>query len=165
MVSPFLPFPAETNPRLRTSWKWKEKSYLIAREPGSLASFDFHIFPPARPPVTSPTVNLVQEETPLPTEHKLNRFDPIPLGMRPGGPYNIHPIGVIDKANNGRKLGRQRARIMRQLERQEGGRVMIGYQRSATLGLGSVWCWVDDNRERGGMIEGYWDIKERNMGM
>lgn len=43
------------------------------------------------------------------------------------------------------------------------GRVLIGYQRSFGYGLGSVDCWVDDGARK--RIDGWWDIKERNMGV
>ncbi|KAL7419642.1 hypothetical protein Q5752_005555 [Cryptotrichosporon argae] len=47
----------------------------------------------------------------------------------------------------------------------KGGSVSIGYQRSANYGLGSVWCWVDEARDAGRRIDGYWPMKERNMGI
>jgi hypothetical protein len=43
--------------------------------------------------------------------------------------------------------------------------VLIAYQRSAKFGLGSVLCWVDDERDQGTIIDGYWQEKERNMGV
>lgn len=43
------------------------------------------------------------------------------------------------------------------------GRVLIGYQRSFGYGLGSVECWVDEGARR--RIDGWWEIKERNMGV
>jgi hypothetical protein len=43
--------------------------------------------------------------------------------------------------------------------------VLISYQRSAKFGLGSVLCWVDGEREAGVVIDGYWQEKERNMGV
>ena len=29
--------------------------------------------------------------------------------------------------------------------------------RSKTFGLGSVWCWVDEEREKGVRADGYWE--------
>jgi hypothetical protein len=49
--------------------------------------------------------------------------------------------------------------------RAESASVLIAYQRSAMFGLGSVLCWVDDDRSAGQIIDGYWREKERNMGM
>ena len=34
------------------------------------------------------------------------------------------------------------------------------YLRSRKKGLGSMWCWADDERDRGAKVEGYW---ERDM--
>jgi hypothetical protein len=48
---------------------------------------------------------------------------------------------------------------------ENGGTVAIGYQRSANYGLGSVFCWVDDDKDKGKRLDGYWTIKERNMGV
>ena len=82
------------NPSLtiRTEWAWEEKRYLVASEPGSLATFHF--------------------------------FSPPPT----------HNASVA-----------------------------IAYQRSATYGLGKVRCRVDSGPWK--LVDGYWDIRERNMGM
>lgn len=45
------------------------------------------------------------------------------------------------------------------------GTVAVGYQRSAAFGLGSVLCWIDGQREAGKRLDGYWDVKARNMGI
>lgn len=45
------------------------------------------------------------------------------------------------------------------------GYVKIGHLRSKVLGLGSIGCWVDDREEHKTRVDGWWDIKERNMGM
>jgi hypothetical protein len=158
---------------LRNPWHWKEKSYLITDEIGALASFDFVLQPPEVEVVDPPLPEVAMEEEPAPEpEIGRNRFKPIPLGMRPEGPYNINPVGVTDKRvylGNVRRQDGEESEAEQEIEvtreRGEDGRVMIGYQRSATLGLGSVWCWVDDDREGGRMIEGYWAMRQRNMGM
>ncbi|EIW68892.1 hypothetical protein TREMEDRAFT_31125, partial [Tremella mesenterica DSM 1558] len=46
-----------------------------------------------------------------------------------------------------------------------GGGVGIAYQRSAILGLGSVRCWIDNDEENQEVVDGWWSIEERNMGM
>lgn len=45
------------------------------------------------------------------------------------------------------------------------GYVKIGHWKSKVLGLGSVACWVDDREENKTRVDGWWDVKERNMGM
>ncbi|KAJ3805715.1 hypothetical protein F5876DRAFT_81473 [Lentinula aff. lateritia] len=40
------------------------------------------------------------------------------------------------------------------------GRVRVTYLRSGSYGLGSVWCWLDDNREKGKRLDGYWTLKD-----
>lgn len=45
------------------------------------------------------------------------------------------------------------------------GYVKIGHLRSKVLGLGSIGCWVDDREDDRTRVDGWWDIKERNMGM
>lgn len=42
--------------------------------------------------------------------------------------------------------------------------VGISFQQSATFGLGSVYCWVDDDVDNGSRVDGWWPIRERNMG-
>lgn len=37
------------------------------------------------------------------------------------------------------------------------GTVKLDYLRSKTFGLGSVWCWIGENREGGRRIDGYWE--------
>jgi hypothetical protein len=190
-------------------WAWEEKSYLVGKEVGALASFDFiirgHAAAPSQPqktkpkekPTPNPTVHNdtatvvtgpgsakngteseeggteiqhVEEESPqqaiedaisekedeisdIPDETPaLRKFAPLPLAARPGGPidpFTINDDDSLRKRDTG--IG--------------AGAVLIGYQRSAILGLGSVYCWVDEDREEGTTINGYWDIKERNMGM
>ena len=148
--------------RRRTIWRWKEKNYLIAREPGALATFDFTTLPPQFEPVRATVPDITMEGKNPSSQEGPHRFDPLPLGMRPGGPYNIHQVGVNDERDIRVEDKRQSA-----LEEEDShtGRVMIGYQRSATLNLGSVCCWVDGDRENGKVIDGWWDIRERNMGV
>ncbi|KAJ4471886.1 hypothetical protein C8J55DRAFT_155525 [Lentinula edodes] len=40
------------------------------------------------------------------------------------------------------------------------GRIRVTYLRSGSYGLGSVWCWVDDNRNMGKRLDGYWEYKD-----
>ncbi|KAJ4470802.1 hypothetical protein J3R30DRAFT_3710698 [Lentinula aciculospora] len=39
------------------------------------------------------------------------------------------------------------------------GRVRVTYLRSESYGLGSVWCWVDEQREKGRRLDGWWQQK------
>lgn len=39
------------------------------------------------------------------------------------------------------------------------GSVELFYQRSAKFGFGNVKCWVDDDRDKFEVIEGYWDLQ------
>ncbi|KAJ3762212.1 hypothetical protein EV360DRAFT_79507 [Lentinula raphanica] len=39
------------------------------------------------------------------------------------------------------------------------GRIRVTYLRSESYGLGSAWCWVDDNRNQGKRLDGYWPHK------
>lgn len=39
------------------------------------------------------------------------------------------------------------------------GSVELYYQRSKKYGLGSVFCWVDGDKDRGQRIDGYWDLQ------
>jgi hypothetical protein len=38
------------------------------------------------------------------------------------------------------------------------GMVQMHSLRSATFGLGTVYCWVDDERDKGVKLDGYWDL-------
>ncbi|KAF5389729.1 hypothetical protein D9757_006062 [Collybiopsis confluens] len=40
------------------------------------------------------------------------------------------------------------------------GRIRITYLRSKTYGLGSLFCWVDDNRAEGRTMDGWWDVED-----
>jgi hypothetical protein len=37
------------------------------------------------------------------------------------------------------------------------GSVQLHYLRSASFGLGTAFCWVDDERDKGVTIVGYWN--------
>ncbi|WVF66903.1 hypothetical protein IAT40_001646 [Kwoniella sp. CBS 6097] len=225
-------------------WAWKEKRYLIAREPGSIAQFEFVISPPSTPEISEETA-LIAESDPIEAELEVELdeetseeleaeiegtydataegdtsengelggaevtsragFEPLPLGMRPGGPYNpnaqnygdtrrsrYHPkrkrsISVSNAATASdlsanttlsasipdelvmgpvdQEARRYLSGINKRQVRGAGGSVLIGYQRSAKLGLGSVWCWVDDARMQGTQVDGWWRLDKRNMGM
>ncbi|KAJ3985709.1 hypothetical protein F5890DRAFT_1552916 [Lentinula detonsa] len=43
------------------------------------------------------------------------------------------------------------------------GRVRVTYLRSESFGLGSMWCWLDDNRQKGRRLDGYWHLKDINV--
>ncbi|KAF8587434.1 hypothetical protein K439DRAFT_1407534 [Ramaria rubella] len=43
------------------------------------------------------------------------------------------------------------------------GRVRITYLRSKTFGLGDVWCWLDDNRQKGTRIVSWWKQENINL--
>lgn len=171
----------------RSNWAWKEKIYLKANQPGSLFSFPFTVVEP------TPNLPPMDEEDGHVSDHEGRiGFEPLPLAMRPNAPYNVQPMGVIiDQLGRRRKRstskgakvakraqrghmarGRQPQTVPRRKRQYpdveeiiDGARVMIGFQRSATLGLGSVFCWVDDERSEGRRVEGWWEIEERNMGM
>ncbi|KIK55053.1 hypothetical protein GYMLUDRAFT_888548 [Collybiopsis luxurians FD-317 M1] len=40
------------------------------------------------------------------------------------------------------------------------GRIRITYLRSKTYGLGSLFCWVDDNRAQGRRMDGWWEVED-----
>ncbi|WVQ79025.1 hypothetical protein IAT38_001117 [Cryptococcus sp. DSM 104549] len=174
-----------------TQWSWKEKRYLIAREPGSTANFDFVVSPPQAADVSDDTSALLLGEAndddedagdefgesledAQTSDTSRNKFEPLPIAMRPGGPYNPDSKESDYRHHSTRSPphAHAQARTRRFLtapnERQAsdaGGSVFIGYQRSAKLGLGSVWCWVDDERMRGTQVDGWWKLDKRNMGM
>ena len=172
---------------IRSTWAWKEKIYLVANKPGSRFDWPFTVTePPARLPLD---IN-AGSDAPGPTAGKLG-FEPLPLAMRPNAPYNVQPMGVIidqlgrkrrrtaadEEEETGVEAGQDKREIKvqrrnlssRQYPEAEdyvdGARVMIGFQKSAVLGLGCVKCWVDDDKASGKKVEGWWDIEERNMGM
>ncbi|WWD16677.1 hypothetical protein CI109_101107 [Kwoniella shandongensis] len=193
-----------------SKWAWKEKRYLIAREPGAIALFDFVISEPIEvsaietnddSAIIADIVNVEEsledpeleagedeeEDGEVVEESRTGRgarFSPPPLAMRPGGPYNqaadsreSTPRSRRRKTSSPRQRSRpqaldQQTRARRWLSgpnqprsRKADGSVLIGYQRSAKLGLGSVWCWVDDKRMQGTQVDGWWKLDKRNMGM
>ncbi|GMK56652.1 hypothetical protein CspeluHIS016_0304920 [Cutaneotrichosporon spelunceum] len=133
------------------AWAWDEKRYMVAREPGSLVTFNF---------VTAETEAVETYDEPM--DDPIAEYEPHPetrAGRETGRP---------DHYETGRRRGRAAAGAKeqpRRLRSEAKGTVAIGYQRSAHYGLGSVWCWVDSNRNDGVRLDGYWDIKERNMGV
>ncbi|WVQ94715.1 hypothetical protein IAU59_001795 [Kwoniella sp. CBS 9459] len=232
-------------------WAWKEKRYLIAREPGSIAQLEFIISPPSTPEISEETA-LIAESDPIeagleveldeglneeleaeiegsfdPTDESAGEsggvgeaeavvtsragFEPLPLAMRPGGPYNpdaqnhgdarrsrLHPAQKRKRSTSelaerlatpshffggntttlsipdlkqlitgpvDQEARRYLSGINKRQVRGAGGSVLIGYQRSAKLGLGSVWCWVDEARMQGTQVDGWWRLDKRNMGM
>ncbi|KAJ4470799.1 hypothetical protein J3R30DRAFT_3530589 [Lentinula aciculospora] len=40
------------------------------------------------------------------------------------------------------------------------GRIRVTYLRSESYGLGSAWCWVDEERNKGKRLDGYWEHKD-----
>jgi len=117
------------------TWSWSEKRYLVAKEPGALAMFDFTISEPED-----------EEE--------------ISLDIDEDKPHSSSKDGYAA----GLELIELETRALPPA-RAESASVLIAYQRSAMFGLGSVLCWVDDDRSAGQIIDGYWREKERNMGM
>ncbi|WWC99168.1 hypothetical protein V866_006063 [Kwoniella sp. B9012] len=217
-----------------TQWSWAEKRYLISREPGSIAIFDFIISPPSKEVEESKESLLLAESDPIEqslidndneefeveaenvTENESDsveeseeekgrdRFKPIALSSRPGGPFNLHADEHEQVSGSNKKSKRRRSRQRessssnynkisanvtsattveseildsdkesrrfisspnKRQNRGSGGSILIGYQRSAKLGLGSVWCWVDDDRIQGTQVDGWWKLDKRNMGM
>ena len=178
----------------RSTWAWKEKIYLVANQPGSAFDWPFTVTePPAYVPSdTSDIEESIPGHSRI--GGKLG-FEPLPLAMRPNAPYNVQPMGVVigqmgkrrftdDEADEADEAGETdetrgldqqtlRAGTPQKEKRQypeaedfvDGARVMIGFQRSAVLGLGSVFCWVDNDTASGRRVEGWWEIEERNMGM
>ncbi|KAL0252442.1 hypothetical protein I308_101834 [Cryptococcus tetragattii IND107] len=166
-----------------SQWSWKEKRYLIAREPGSRAVFDFTISLPQEPVIsddpsaflldgvddeTGETPSRVHEaegEDDLSVEQGFQRGS---LTHRSAGLPKIRrsstfrrPHGTSQTLPGRRYISQPDARQ----NPQAGGSILIGYQRSAKLGLGSVWCWIDDDREGGQRVDGWWKLDKRNMGM
>lgn len=120
------------------NWSWSEKRYLVAKDPGALAIFVFTIPDPA-------------EEDDKTTEHEVDDIDPHKSGQ--------------DGYAEGFEIIELETRALKATAMSESASVLISYQRSAVFGLGSVLCWVDEAREAGQVIDGYWKEKERNMGM
>ncbi|KLT45969.1 hypothetical protein CC85DRAFT_239698 [Cutaneotrichosporon oleaginosum] len=141
-------------------WAWDEKRYMIAREPGSLATFDF---------VTAET-EAVETHDEEPLDDPIAEYEPHPerTEQRRSIERKARPETVVDRreAAKQRERASARARARKKRPRSDAtGTVAVGYQRSAHYGLGSVWCWVDSDRAGGVRLDGYWEIKERNMGI
>lgn len=157
-----------------STWTWKEKIYLVAKEPGSVLSVPFTVATPAPhvPPPPPPPMSEEEALDDVASEHtdKIG-FEPLPLALRPNGALDVNHMGVVIDHVGRRKRSEVVTSTMakRQYPDAEeiidGARVVIGFQKSATLGLGSVYCWVDDDRASGTRVEGWWEIEERNMGM
>ncbi|KAJ3805717.1 hypothetical protein F5876DRAFT_69563 [Lentinula aff. lateritia] len=43
------------------------------------------------------------------------------------------------------------------------GRVRVTYLKSESYGLGSVWCWIDGDREKGERLDGWWPVENINV--
>ncbi|KZT33438.1 hypothetical protein SISSUDRAFT_1054222 [Sistotremastrum suecicum HHB10207 ss-3] len=44
------------------------------------------------------------------------------------------------------------------------GRVRLTYLRSFSFGLGSVWCWIDEDHAGGRRLDGWWNVEHMNTG-
>jgi len=118
-----------------------------------VASFNFLISPPSRP--VSP--DRVEDDHPALAEDDFREpFDPLPLA-------EISRSEVLEDQGWGERRQLEEPTAPPELESR--GRVLLGYQASATYGLGSVWCWVDEEKGDGKLIDGWWEVKERNMGV
>lgn len=167
----------------RSEWSWKEKRYLIAREPGSRAIFDFTISLPQEPLISDdPSAFLldgaddITAETPSQV-HKTEGEDDMPveqefprgsLAHRSAGLPKIWSSAISHQPRPTSPTLPGRRYISQPNAKQNpqaGGSILIGYQRSAKLGLGSVWCWIDDDRDGGQRVDGWWKLDKRNMGM
>jgi hypothetical protein len=152
----------------RTLWSWKEKRYLVARTPDAHFAFDFVTTAPTPPPPTIPTDMDVEElsgESGAGVVRK--QGERIPLGHNAPGTdvRRVMPKPIAPKAT--RPMGRRRSLTGDVATRQMPGQgtVGLGYQRSKLLGFGAVSCWVDDRRQDGVHLDGWWDIEERNTGV
>jgi hypothetical protein len=124
------------------NWSWSEKRYLVAKDPGALAIFAFTIPNPE---------DEDQHDTNDTSDTDVEKIDPHTSGQ--------------DGYAEGFEIIELDTRALKATAMSETASVLISYQRSAVFGLGSVLCWVDDARDTGTVIDGYWKEKERNMGM
>nr|XP_018264557.1 uncharacterized protein I303_02727 [Kwoniella dejecticola CBS 10117]OBR86715.1 hypothetical protein I303_02727 [Kwoniella dejecticola CBS 10117] len=167
-----------------TQWAWAEKRYLISKEPGSIAIFDFVISPPSKEIAESKESLLLAESDPMEegieglliTESDYsNDEEDTELEAEEDSVELRHEepkVGsdmmsavereIMDSDTESRRFI---SNVNKRQNRGSGGSVFIGYQRSAHLGLGSVWCWVDDDRIQGTQVDGWWKLDKRNMGM
>lgn len=153
---------------IRTLWSWKEKRYLVARTPGAHFAFDFITTAPTPPPPMILTDIDVEELSGGSEADAIGKQgEVIPRGYNAPGTDVRRAIAkpVAPKAT--RLMGRQRSLTGDVAKRQMPGQgtVGLGYQRSKLLGFGAVSCWVDDRRQDGVHIDGWWDIEERNTGV
>ncbi|KAJ3798565.1 hypothetical protein GGU11DRAFT_780235 [Lentinula aff. detonsa] len=71
-----------------------------------------------------------------------------------------HPSNPGKVWLTGRKPG---ARAAFKLHTSALGRVRVTYLRSESWGLGSAWCWIDDDRQNGQRLDGYWKYKNAHV--
>jgi hypothetical protein len=121
------------------TWSWSEKRYLVAKDPGALAIFAFTIPDPE------------DEEAKNDVSDAENA--------------DAHKSGQDGYAEGFEIIELDTRALSSATPMTESAAVLISYQRSAKFGLGSILCWVDDARDNGKVIDGYWKEKERNMGM
>jgi hypothetical protein len=165
-----------------TYWAWAEKRYLVAREPGSLAIFEFvtsegeeqdigsgealpdpmDVYQPVDgaapydPEVEREEIEAEEEEE---REEREENFTQV---------YTAFAYTATDASLRKRSVQHKVKRDevpAPDPESGDGGTIAIGYQRSAHYGLGSVLCWIDDDKEGAKRLDGYWAMKERNMGI
>ncbi|TXT11073.1 hypothetical protein VHUM_01824 [Vanrija humicola] len=145
-------------------WAWHEKHYLVARTPGALAVFDFVIAQPL--PATHDDDDEVIED-PMDV---YSAFEGTPTDGRAASARR-DMAGLKEQPASRQEMRTRRRQRRSSTFRKEhsgagdGGTVAIGFQRSANYGLGSVHCWVDEDRAAGRRLDGWWEIKERNMGI
>ncbi|KAJ3718514.1 hypothetical protein C8R42DRAFT_629851 [Lentinula raphanica] len=60
----------------------------------------------------------------------------------------------------GRKPG---SRVAFKVQTSALGRVRVTYLRSGSWGLGSALCWIDDDKENGKRLDGYWTYKNAHV--
>lgn len=150
------------------TWSWSEKRYLVADTPGALAIFDFTV-----------TSSEAEADGDPETEAEVEAEAEVDVASEVQAEREEEDDGRINQAEQ-TAIEEMKDRL--ELEGRDGpppiaahakpakpetgsASVLIAYQRSAMFGLGSVLCWVDDDREKGTVIDGYWKEKERNMGV
>ncbi|KAJ3829210.1 hypothetical protein F5880DRAFT_548975 [Lentinula raphanica] len=89
---------------------------------------------------------------------------PLPHPLSTEGPdafaFWSHPKNPEKVWLTGRKPGSKVAFRMRTSAL---GRVRVTYLRSESYGLGSAWCWVDEEREKGHRLDGWWQYQNINV--
>lgn len=131
------------------TWSWSEKRYLVADTPGALAVFDFTVTSSEAEGEGESEVEAEDDEEMKEAEQEAQEElkEMLELEQRDGP----SPVSTASSTPVRPETG--------------SASVLIAYQRSAKFGLGSVLCWVDDDRDSGTVIDGYWQEKERNMGV